>query len=151
PERERKIERSVRDLSSTNPAARRAAFDLLRDQGRYVEPILRRAASTSQEPEVRRISKQLLLTDFVNELRTSLLNASNGSKAVHRPYDVRAQLACTLREAGLAAEAKAEGEAVLAELRKANEPKMNDHLARFYFRSASRALEGIGDQRGALE
>ena len=42
PERERLAENSVRDLSSANAETREAAFNTLRDQRRYVEPILRR-------------------------------------------------------------------------------------------------------------
>ena len=48
PEREQRAESAVRDLASGDPARRLEAFAYLREQGRYVEPIVRRVATTTR-------------------------------------------------------------------------------------------------------
>ncbi len=48
-------------------AGRRSRY--LREQGRYVEPIVRRVAATTQDAGVRTLCRRLLLTDFVTDLR----------------------------------------------------------------------------------
>src|SRR5262249_43254450 len=53
PERERLAEAAVRDLASPDPAVRERAFRTLREQGRYVEPIVRRVLRSSGDERVR--------------------------------------------------------------------------------------------------
>ena len=64
---------------------------------------------------------------------------------------MQAQLASLLREVGLTAEAKQEGEAALAVLTSRPQPTMNDHLSRHMFRALARAHEGAGHDAEALK
>ena len=45
-----------------------SAFAFLREQGRYVEPIIRRVQKTTTDENVRILCRRLLLTDFVTDL-----------------------------------------------------------------------------------
>ena len=116
PEREQQAESAVRSLADPDPAARQRAFAFLREQGRYVEPIVRRVLRTSTDDRVRVMCRRLLLTDFVTELRDASRNAADGKRLNVDPRLIRAQHARLLREVGLAAEAKVEAVAVLKEL-----------------------------------
>src|SRR5262249_20696299 len=71
PERERAAERAVAGLASPDPEARARAYDFLRDQGRYVEPVVRRVVAATRDERVRTLGRRLLLTDFVTELRAA--------------------------------------------------------------------------------
>ncbi len=106
PERERLAENAVRDLASPDNATRERAFNFLREQGRYVEPIVRRLLQATKDNAVRTLCKRLLLTDFVTELRSAVNAPTNGARLHDDPMHVRAQLASLLREIGLDAEAK---------------------------------------------
>ena len=53
PEHERQAEQAVRDLGSAEAKVRESAFNYLRKQGRYVEPIVRRVSRTTQDSQVR--------------------------------------------------------------------------------------------------
>jgi hypothetical protein len=64
---------------------------------------------------------------------------------------IQAQLASLLREVGLTAEAKQEGEAALALLTAKPQPTMDDHLSRHMFRALARAHEGAGHDTEALQ
>ena len=150
-DRERRAEQAVRDLGSTNAATREAAFASLREEGRYVEPIVRRTAETSRDARVRMLSRRLLLTDFVTELRTSIADAANGEKLPQDPLYARAQLASLLREVGLSEEAKQEATAVLSVLERQEAPRMSDHNSRHLFRAFARAYEGAGNDAMALK
>jgi hypothetical protein len=150
-ERERRAEDAVRDLGSLDSVVRDKAFASLRDEGRYLEPILRRTLRTSTDPRVRTLCQRLLLTDFVTELRAALHDAETGEKVRTDPVFVRAQLASLLREVGLTTEARQEGEAALARLRQMRQPAMSDHASRDAFRALARASEGAGDDPAALK
>jgi hypothetical protein len=150
PDRERLAERAVRDLASGDPEARRAAFAALRDQGRYVEPVVRRVLRTTQDEGVRALCKRLLTTDLVTEMRSAIHSASDGRRLLDDPVHVRAQLALLLREVGLDAEAKAEGRHVLEALAARAEPNLDNHEARHPLRATARAREAVGDRAGAV-
>ncbi len=165
PERERKAEAAVRGLASADDVAREKAFEYLRDQGRYVEPVIKRVLATTKEAKVKTLCSRLLMTDFVTELRSAVKEAADGSKRPQkaelartglaslpqRPVWVRAQLASLLHEVGLDAEAKEEATAALREMGKMKCPPMNSHEARHYLRGNARACEGLGDNRAALD
>jgi hypothetical protein len=149
--RERRAEDAIRELSSSDSAARERAFETLRSEGRYVEPIVRRTLRTSTNEQVRTLSRRLLLTDFVTELRTTFTDATTGEKTSTQPVYIQAQLASLLREVGLTAEAKQEGEAALALLTRMPQPTMDQHQSRHMFRALARAHEGAGHDAEALE
>jgi hypothetical protein len=151
PEREREIEAAISRLASPEPAVRAAAFDLLREQGRYVEPIVRRTLQSTTDERVRTLCRRLLLTDFVTDIRTALNDAADGRPLVYEPVYARAQLASLLREIGLDAEARQEGERALAELATRPRPTMTDHASRNTFRALARAHEGAGHDAEALK
>lgn len=148
--RETRAEDAIRNLASKDPAVRERAFDALRAEGRYVEPIVRRTLQTTTDDTVRTLSRRLLLTDFVTELRTAVTDASTGEAVRTDPLYVRAQLASLLREVGLTDEARAEGHAVLTQLLARGEPRMTDHTSRDPLRALARAAEGAGDDQEAL-
>jgi len=150
-ERERRAEAAILSLASPDAAIRERALATLRDEGRYVEPIVRRTLRTSTDARVQMLCRRLLLTDFVTELRTSLTHAESGEKLQHNPIYARAQLASLLREIGLTAEASQEGEAVLALLQTMPQPTMAHHNSRHMFRALARAHEGAGQDADALK
>jgi hypothetical protein len=116
-ERERRTEAAVRDLASVDAERGRQAFAYLREQGRYVEPMLRRLASTTKDEGVRTLCRRLLLTGFVTDLRAAIHNAADGKRLEAGPLELRAQLARLYREMGMIEEAKAEANAVWQGLR----------------------------------
>jgi hypothetical protein len=150
-ERERRAEDAIRDLGSPDSIVREKAFAVLREEGRYVEPIIRRTLRRSSNERVRALCRQLLLTDFVTELRTALNDAATGERVLTNPVYVQAQLASLLREVGLTKAAQHEGEAALARLRQMPQPTMSDHASRHAFRALARASEGVGNDAGALK
>jgi tetratricopeptide (TPR) repeat protein len=149
PEREKLAENAVRDLASPDEALRNRAFGYLREQGRYVEPIVRRVLATTTDASVRTLCERLLLTDFVTELRTAVNSATNGSRLNENPQYVRAKLASLLRAVGRDDEAHVEAEKVLAALASEKEPALSDPKARHYLRAQARALDGLGDDAAA--
>jgi hypothetical protein len=149
-QREQRAEEAIRNLASPVSSVRERAFETLRGEGRYVEPIVRRALKTTTDEQVRTLSKRLLLTDFVTELRTALTDAATGEKVNAEPVFVRAQLASLLREVGLDAEAKQEGEAALAQLATMRQPTLHEHQSRHMYRALARAHEGAGHDAEAL-
>ena len=150
PARERRAEDAIRDLASTDAIVRERAFEQLRSEGRYVEPIVRRTVTTTADEQVRTLGKRLLLSDFVTELRSAITSAATGEPVRTDPLFVRAQLASLLREIGRDAEARAEGEAVLGQLVARGEPRMSDDSSRDPLRALARAAEGAGQDREAL-
>ncbi|MCW3095603.1 MAG: hypothetical protein JWL77_1221 [Chthonomonadaceae bacterium] len=150
PEREAQAAAAVRDLASAETARREKAFDWLRDQGRYVEPILRQVLRTHPDARTETLCRRLLLTDFSTTLRAASRSAS-GAPVVEAPYTIHSQLAVVLREMGLNAEAKQEADTVLAALRQQPNPRMNESEARHYLRAYARAMEGTGDDRAAAQ
>ena len=123
-------ETAIRDLADQDPVKRQRAFQYLREQGRYVEPIVRRIAKTTKDEGVRTLCRRLLLTEFVTELRAAVHNAADGKRLNADPLLLRAHLARLLREIGLTAEARLEGVAVWSALRSrptpANPPPTED-------------------------
>ena len=150
PARERRAAAAVRDLASPDAQVRAGAFEALRQEGRYVEPIVRRTLRTTSDERVRELCRRLLLTDFVTELRSSLTTATTGEKAAVDTVYVRAQLASLLREIGLADEARQEAAAVLAQLERDAPPRLDNHQSRHAYRALARANEGAGNDRAAL-
>jgi hypothetical protein len=116
PERERQAEAAVRSLADPDGPRRLQAFAYLREQGRYVEPIIRRVQRTTNDANVRVLCRRLLLTDFVTELRAAIHSASDGTLLGIDPMLLRAHLARLLRDIGLDKEARSEGTAILNEL-----------------------------------
>jgi hypothetical protein len=151
PEREHAAETAIAQLASPDPKVRDHAFTTLRNQGRYVEPIVRRTLQSSADERVRTLCRRLLLTDFVTDLRTSLTDAGDGTRLVQEPVYARAQLASLLREVGLNDEARQEGELALAALARLPRPTMSDHASRNMFRAMARAYEGTGQDAAALK
>jgi hypothetical protein len=151
PEREREMSDAISRLSSPDAGVREAAFNVLREQGRYVEPMIRRTLQTSTDEQVRAICRRLLLTDFVTDLRTSLTNAADGRPMREDPAFVRAQLAHVLREMGLEHQAKKEAALALEALAKMPAPKMTDHGSRNSFRALARAHEAAGNDAEAFK
>ena len=151
PEREKLAENAVRGLASSDAEVRELAFAYLRDQGRYVEPIVRRVLRSTKDEQVRALCNRLILSDFVTELRAATNSATNGARIGEDPVFVRARLASLLREVGLEDEAKAEAEPVHAALQQMKAPPMTDHNARHYLRAYARTMEGLGDDAGAAE
>jgi hypothetical protein len=149
PERERLADRAVRDLASPEAASRERAFHFLRDQGRYVEPIVRRVLKTTADERVRALCRRLLTTDFVTELRAAAHEPTTGTHFADDPVFIRARLASLLRETGLESEAKVEGKAALAALEARPAPPMSDPNSRQYLRAFARAQEGSGDDPAA--
>jgi hypothetical protein len=150
PEREREAETAISRLASPDPAVREQAFVTLRGQGRYVEPIVRRTLESTSDEQVRTLSRRLLLTDFVSDIRSALTDAE-GRQVEQKAVYARAQLASLLREIGLDDQAKQEGERVLAELADLPKPSMADHDSRNTFRALARANEGAGRDAEALK
>ena len=151
PDRERRAEAAVRDLASPDEQRRGRAFAILANEGRYVEPIVRRTLQASTDERVRGLSRRLLSTDFVTDLRTALTSASTGARVYEEPVYVRAQLASLLRDVGLPEQAQAEGKAALAVLERRPLPRMSDHNARHLLRGLARAHEGAGNDGMALK
>ena len=150
-ERERAAETAISQLASPNSKVRQRAFATLGEQGRYVEPIVRRTMESTSDERVRQLCRRLLLTDFVTDLRTSLTDAADGARLVQELVYARAQLASVLREIGLTDEARQEGELALAALRQMPLPTMSDHTSRNTFRALARAHEGAGHDAAALK
>lgn len=149
--RERRVEESIRDLSSSDAATRQRAFAELRAEGRYVEPVVRRVMATTTDERVRALARRLLLTDFVTDLRTALTDADTGERVTTDPVFVRAQLASVLREVGLTGEARQEGAAALAQLARMPQPTMTTHESRHLYRALARANEAAGRDEDALK
>jgi hypothetical protein len=141
---------AIRDLSGGDSLKRQEAFRILHEQGRYVEPIVRRVMKTTKNDELRTLCRRLLLTDFVTELRAAVHNSADGKRLTVDPVLLRAHLARLLREIGSHDEARAEGEAVLAALKTyplAPNQTLADSPAALEIRAA--AVESIGDDRKA--
>jgi hypothetical protein len=151
PEREQKAERAIRDLASPDQARREQAFTILTNEGRYVEPIVRRTLRTTSDERVRALCRRLLLTDFVTGLRASITDAARGNVLPQNAVYARAQLASILREIGLTRQAKAEGETALSALELMTQPDMSRHDSRHTFRALARAHEGAGHDALALK
>jgi hypothetical protein len=152
PERERRAEDAVRDLASADPARRQDAFAFLREQGRYVEPIVRRVARTTKDEGVRTLCRRLLLTDFVTELRSAVHRPADGKRVEIIPLDLRAQLARLYREMGMKEEARAEATGLWQQLRSStagpNALKDTDPLA---CECRAAVYEALGEDHRAAE
>jgi hypothetical protein len=152
PERERRAEAAVLDLAGTDAARRRDAFAYLRDQGRYVEPIVRRIARTTRDDGVRQACGRLLLTELVTDLRAAVHSPVDGKRVAAEDFPVRVQLARLLREMGMLGEARAECAVLWREIRNrpapsnaspAQDPGILEARASLY--------EATGDDRRAAE
>jgi hypothetical protein len=148
--RESLAENAVHDLASGDSGKRQQAFRFLHEQGRYVEPIVRRVLKTTTNDEVRTLCRRLLLADFVTELRAAVHNSADGKRLTIDPVLLRAHLARVLRGIGSCDEARAEGEAVLAALKTyplSPNQTLADSPAALEIRAA--AVEATGDDRKA--
>jgi hypothetical protein len=152
PERERRAEAAVRDLAASDPVRRQDAFAFLREQGRYVEPIVRRVARTTQDEGVRALCRRLLLTDFVTELRSAVHSPADGKRVHVVPLELRAQLARLYREMGMKEEARAEATALWRQIRngagRPGAPGEKDPLA---CECRAAVYEALGEDRRAAE
>ncbi len=149
-ERERLAEAAIGDLTGGDSARRQAAFEFLREQGRYVEPIVRRVMKDARDDAVRTLCRRLLRADFITELRATVHNASDGKRLTSDPVLLRAHLARALREVGSHEAARAEAEAVLAalKLRPVNPGQLlADDPTTVEIRAA--AAEAVGDDKKA--
>jgi hypothetical protein len=149
-EREQLALAAVRDLCGPDPFKRERGFQYLRQQGRYVEPIVRRIGETTNDDAVRTLCRRLLLTDFVTELRCAIHNAADGTLLQDDPLAVRAQLGRLLREIGQPEEARLEGVALWTAIRNRRIPvnqMQGDDPATLELKGA--AYEAIGDDRRA--
>jgi len=152
PERERAAEGAIANLASPDAGVRSAAFALLQEQGRYVEPIVRRSMQSSPDERVRTLARRLLMTDFVTDLRSAVNAPADGRTLFHSDQTfARAQLATLLRDIGLVEEARQEGEIALAALAEMPRPSMTDHASRNTYRALARANEGAGRDAEALK
>jgi hypothetical protein len=145
-DRERMAEDAVRNLTGGDGRKSQNAFRFLHDQGRYVEPIIRRVLRTTTDDTVRTVCRRLLLTDFLTELRTAVNNAADGTRLTTDPFILRAHLARLLREVGSDVEARALGIAILADLKRfplAPNQALADNPAALEVRAA--AIEATGD------
>lgn len=149
PEREALAEAAVRDLAAGDSDRRNQAFDYLRGQGRYVEPVVRRVLATSNDESVLSRCRNLLLSDFVTELRSAANSATDGARISEDPLFVRAKLAALLRAVGEPAAAQSEARSVLDALASVSEPALSSAEAREYLRAKARAFEGLGDDSTA--
>jgi hypothetical protein len=122
PEREQLAEAAVRSLADPDSGKREQAFAFLREQGRYVEPIVRRVQRTTTNENVRILCRRLLLTDFVTDLRAAVHNAADGKRLNVNPLLLRSHLDRLLHELGLDHEARAEGKAIESRLELKGEP-----------------------------
>jgi hypothetical protein len=150
PQREQLAEQSVRDLADRSPEKRAQAYEFLRQQGRYVEPIVRRVQSTTSDPGVRLLCRRLLLSEFVTELRAAVHNSAGGKIAGTDPLLLKAELARLLRDLELTDQARTEAEAALGVLK--DQPadpnsRMAENPAFIEVRAA--AVEATGDDRKA--
>ncbi len=151
-DREYRAEAAVRDLAGTDAARRRESFAYLRDQGRYVEPIVRRIARTTRDDRVRQVCRRLLLTEMVTDLRAAVHDATDGKRLNTDPMQIRIQLARLLREIGMADEARAEATVLWREIRSRPEPSKSaqaDDPGTLEIRAA--LYEAMGDDRRAAE
>ncbi len=152
PEREQRAEDAVRDLASADPVRRREAFAFLRDQGRYVEPIVRRVATTTRDEGVRTLCRRLLLTGFVTDLRAAIHNAADGKRLNTSPLELRAHLARLYREMGMTQEARAEAAVVWQELGdRTNGPNALAENHPFVLSCRAAVYEALGEDRRAAE
>jgi len=149
-ERERLAENAVRGLADHDPTRREQAFRFLNEQGRYVEPIVRRVLKTTKDDSMRTLCRRLLLTELVTELRAVVHNAADGKRLNADPVLLRAQLGRLLREIGLSAEARSEGDAVLAALKvHPTDQKQPQAASPIALEIRAAALEAIGDDQTA--
>ncbi len=150
PERERLAERAVRDLADRSPEKRAEAYQFLRDQGRYVEPIVRRVQSTASDPSVRLLCRRLLLSEFVTELRAAIHNAADGKIVGTDPLLLKAELARLLRDLGLTDQARVEAEAAVRALKtQPADPNSSTAENPAFLEVRAAAVEAIGDDRKA--
>jgi len=76
PGREKKVETAVLNLASPNADIRGRGFAVLREQGRYLEPLLRRTLKTSKNDTVQNLCQRLLRSKYVTNLNTDLAQIS---------------------------------------------------------------------------
>lgn len=129
-------------------ATRQQAFECLRGQGRYLEPIVRRVARTTTDTTLRARCRLLLATPSLDELRAATRTAA-GQPLTESPLYVRAQLAALLRELGLTEEARAEGTAILPAIQRQLPSSAAREADRHPLRAHARALEAVGDDTAA--
>ena len=148
--REARARAAIADLASPDSSARAQAFEFLRQQGRYVEPIVRHVAKTTTDAQLKSLCRRLLITDFVTDLRAALNNASDGKPINCDPVLLRAHLARTLRQAGQDAAAAVEAKTALDGLARLPVPagqKLEDSSLAAEIKATS--LEAQGDDTHA--
>ncbi len=149
-DRQRKAEAAIARLGAGDSSESRRAYQFLREQGRYVEPIIRHVARTTRDEQVKALCLRLLVTDFVTDLRAIVHNASDGKPVNADPLVLRAHLARLLRQMGQDTEARSEAAAVLKSLATIQLPPgqtIDDSLYACEVKAV--ALEAMGDDRQA--
>ncbi len=152
PERERLAEAAVRMLGAPDADRRLQAFETLKNEGRYVEPILRRVERTSSDETVRVLCRRLLRTGFVTDLRSALHSAADGKALNVDSRLLRAHLGRLLREMGLEKEARSEGAAILSMLERTSQEAsgpVNRYQQMYLKTIRGAALEAGGIDRSA--
>jgi hypothetical protein len=155
-EREQLAAAAIKDLASKDSARRLKAFEMLRAQGRYVEPVIRRVLASTRDQELQTLCRRLLLTGFVTDLRASVKQISTTKLSEMFVWNedglaMRARLAGLLRDVGLDDEAKAEGAAVAEVLKNQQEAPADSCAGRFGHMNWALALEGQGNHAAAAE
>jgi hypothetical protein len=149
-EREQLAEAAIKSLASADATRRSEAYSFLAEQGRYVEPMIRRVFRTTHDDKVQRLCLRLLKTEFVTDLRAAVHNAADGKRLTIDPLLLRAHLARLLREIGLEQEARAEGVAILGELEGTDSAtRANNALPPQRKEARAAALEATGIDRAA--
>jgi hypothetical protein len=151
-ERQRTAEAAIAKLVSRDSSERALAYRFLHEQGRYVEPIVRHVAKTTNDEKVKSLCGRLLLTDFVTDLRAAIHNAADGKPTNVDPRLLRAHLARLLRQAGQDAEARSEAKSTLNALASYPLPpgqKIDDSPFAVEIKAA--ALEAMGEDLRAAE
>jgi hypothetical protein len=150
--RQRKAEAAVASLASRDSIESGRAYRFLHEQGRYVEPIVRHLAKTTNDEQVKSLCRRLLLTDFVTDLRAALHNANDGKPLNADPMYLRAHHARLLRQLGQDSEARSEATAALKALATYQLPpgqKIDDSPYATEIKAV--VLEAMGDDRQAIE
>jgi len=152
PQREQEAADAIRSLSSREPASRERAYTFLKDQGRYLEPILRRTLKSTTDESLQVTCRRLLTTDLVTELKAAVTTGQSGDGHDKlSELDARAQLASLLVESDLKGQAADEARRVLKEIDRIPQPGITNSDFRIFARIRARCMEALGDDAGAAK
>lgn len=145
PELETQARSAIEDLISEGVDRQRRGFDWLRARGRFVEPVVRRAARLHPSPKGREACRRLLATDFVQALQSEV----EAEDVPFRPgwlveAGAQAQLAMVLRDLGQLTEARNAGVQALKSLDSHPPLAISAPGQTSVLRARARALEASG-------